>query len=211
MPRKASLLRRAEKVLGPAPSWVGRCYAVACAFVRHELVEGVAVYGHWLGPVNKKSIFAGRPGFVQHGWVIRPGGTIVDPTQWCFYAVRPYVFEGKDTNSYYDEGGNKWRAAARSRRPPPFEQSDEVLDVGVGVMNTQTWNFVERLLQLDYSEQAPGELSLSQLQWLAHAPPQELGAHAPFVFDALEKLGKRALIPIDNYHMVQRLRMRPGV
>ena len=45
-------LREVERALGePATAWVARCYEIACAIVERKLVDGVAVYGHWTGPI----------------------------------------------------------------------------------------------------------------------------------------------------------------
>ncbi len=197
----------AERVLGiPAKDWEGACYGIACAFVKNKLADGVAVYGHWRGPVAEKSIFFNKSslGFVQHGWVLLPDNSIIDPTRWCFEAVKPYVYKGP--NDHYDEGGNAWRAQQRSRIPPDYDKTQKHFKLTTKVMPEQTWHFVEKLLMLESWEQPRGEVTFEQLLWLANTDPKELGAHAPYVYDALDKLGKHAFIPIDNYRMVQRMR-----
>lgn len=99
---KIPTLKECEKAIGePASTWVGRCYEIACKIVDAGLVsrkhglDGVAVYGHWLGPISPRSHFADRVrvGFVQHGWIYVEGhGIVIDPTRWVFEAKRPYLY-----------------------------------------------------------------------------------------------------------------------
>ena len=88
-----------EAAIGiPAEKWKGRCYAIACAIVEFNLVEGTAVYGHWTGPIAATSLFANRRdlGFCHHGWIILKDGRVLDPTRWVFESVDPYIFVGED-------------------------------------------------------------------------------------------------------------------
>lgn len=200
-----------ERVLGEkAERWEARCFEIASRFVAKKLVEGVAVYGHWRGPVHPRSRFYAKSQavpFVQHGWVLLPDNRVVDPTRWCFEAVKPYVFYG-DNEGEYDEGGNLWRAAQRGPLPRYDALEDVTIEITKEVMDAPTWSFVEKYLELDYTiaEQPVGELTREQLLYLAHAPPQQLGEHAGAIYEALSKLGEGALVPIDNRRMVERSR-----
>jgi hypothetical protein len=193
-----------EEVLGEkAPLWAGRCYEISSRIVAAGLLDGTAVYGHWLGPVHPKSPFAGGRPFVQHGWVVFPNDRrVLDPTRWVFEHEEPYLFLG-DPGKLYDEGGNEWRGATRGP-VPSFDVSEKQFDFDKRVMDTATWKFVERYLEIDYmdEDQVPGVLSKQQVFWLANAPLADLGPHAKTVYDALVKKGEEALIPIDNFRRV---------
>ncbi len=48
------LLKEAEIAIGiPAARWEGRCFEIASELVAAGVVKGVAVYGHWNGPIAK--------------------------------------------------------------------------------------------------------------------------------------------------------------
>lgn len=96
--KKPLTVKRVEKVLGQrASKWKGNCFGIAGALVAKKLVEGVAVYGFYHGPIAKTSMFAGRA-FTHHGWVLQPDGTVVDPTRWVFEDVEPYIYVGHPKN-----------------------------------------------------------------------------------------------------------------
>jgi len=203
-------LKRAEKVLGePATKWAGRCYEIACRLVDRGAVKGVAVYGHWLGPVHPKSRFYRTgPLFVQHGWVILPDKRVLDPTRWVFEHIAPYLYIGPA--DHYDEGGTQFRAAT-SGLPPRWDPEEEQHFFDYTVLPYGTaWAFIEKLLRLDREldrpDYEPGQMSDAQLFWLANADPAMLGVHAATIYAAIDKLGRRALIPLDNWLRVQRER-----
>lgn len=102
---KIPSVEECARVLGePAEKWAGRCYEIAHLFVDAGLVPGgVAVYGHWTGPIHPASRFAGRRtlGFTQHGWVwVEDEGVVVDPTRWAFEMRTPYVYVGEEPNDW---------------------------------------------------------------------------------------------------------------
>lgn len=104
-PKKMKLptLAACEKALGEkAETWVARCYEISCRIVAAGLVEGEAVYGHWLGKVHPRSHFAdrGRMPFIQHGWILLKDGSILDPTRWVFEAVSPYLYVGSPPDEW---------------------------------------------------------------------------------------------------------------
>ena len=113
-------LRQVERSLGPASAWKGRCFEIASGVVAAGLVRGTAVYGHWLGPVHKRSIFhrGGKGPAVQHGWIVlEDDPRVLDPTRWAFEAKKPYLFLGAP-GRFYDEGGNEWRRKRRGSSTP---------------------------------------------------------------------------------------------
>lgn len=194
-----------ERVVGePAAAWAGRCFEIASTIAASGLLKGTAVYGHWLGPVDPRSHFGKKGGapFVRHGWIVLPSPDerVFDPTRWAFGTGKPALYLGKA--DHYDEGGNEWRAAMR-RSPPRFDPSERRVDVPESIMDSATWRFVEEFLGIDLEQEA-GTLSKSQLFWLANAPLVELGPHARGVYDAIERLGEEALVPIDNFRRVKQ-------
>lgn len=203
-------LAEAQRRLGEASMWAGRCYEIACAFIAAGLVRGTAVYGHFLGRINPESYFGDRHGapFVQHGWVLLPDGRVFDPTRFGFENNKgeaPYLHVGPLTADY-DEGGNKFRKALRPP-PPEFDPSDRMIVFSQSDLPGKPWTHVEKLLRIDYTygEQEPGTLSFEQVAWLANASFEDLQPHAAAIYDALEAVGEEALIPIDNRRKAQRL------
>ena len=94
-----------KRIKVPSSKWKGRCFEIASALVDANLVKGVAVYGHWIGPIARSSHFADRRqmGFTNHGWVIlEDNETVVDPTRWVFEARQPYIFVGKKEMECFD-------------------------------------------------------------------------------------------------------------
>lgn len=193
------------KALGPTEGWKGNCFFIASQLVDKGLVTGgVAVYGHWLGPIAKTSHFGPRRGmpFCQHGWVLMPDKSIIDPTRWVFEDVEPYIFHGTNDEGYYDEGGNEFRMM-QIGPPPEYDPEEKHYEITKHVMRSVTWNFVEKILAIG-TDQEPGLLTLSQIHWLAKLSPERLGEHQAGVYRALEKLDRKALIPIDNYLAYER-------
>jgi hypothetical protein len=204
---KKPSLKECERLVGsPALRWKKRCYEIATLFVNAGIVDGVAVYGHWLGPIHPNSCFAAKSaaGFCRHGWVKLADGSIVDPTRWCFEAVSPYVFHGPNCGKY-DEGGNQLRAKVMGP-PPEFDPFEARFDASKNVMDYATWNFVEKFLDVDYAftDQEPGTLTRSQLFYLANSPPDVLGVHTAGVYNWLIAVGRKAAIPIDNFMKYER-------
>lgn len=102
-PRRLPTLAECEKAIGEkAQAWVARCYEISCAIVKAGLVDGDAVYGHWIGPVSPKSHFARARGlpFVPHGWILLKDGRVLDPTRWVFENVEPYLYVGAPPNDW---------------------------------------------------------------------------------------------------------------
>jgi len=92
-----------EAAIGiPAQQWKGRCFEIASLMVKHGVVKGRAVYGHWTGIIQPSSYFGDRAGmsFCNHGWVLLDDGeTVVDPTRWVFEDKRPYIFVGSEADA----------------------------------------------------------------------------------------------------------------
>jgi hypothetical protein len=102
-PRELPSLAQCEKAIGEkAEKWVARCYEISCAIVAAGLVDGEAVYGHWIGDVAPGSHFAerGRLPFIPHGWILLKDGRVLDPTRWVFEDVDPYLYVGEEPDHW---------------------------------------------------------------------------------------------------------------
>ena len=109
----------AKQIKWPLDKWPGNCYGIAQAMVEAKVVRGKAIYGHYHGYINSKSIFAGRP-FTHHGWISCPrGGVLVDPTRWVFECAQPYIYLGTTADPDYDAGGNWLRMQMLPALPEP--------------------------------------------------------------------------------------------
>jgi len=200
--------KKVAKTIGmPLKRWPGNCFAIASQMVKHKIISGTAVYGHWLGPIAENSFFAPKAhlGFVQHGWVQRPDGSIVDPTRYVFEAVKPYVYEGP--SDHYDEGGNRFRMAVLGA-PPKFDPDEEQIEITKTDLPTPAWKHVERILKLDdayYEGVEPGTVTRDQLIWLARVSPNLLMQHALAVYRCLYRHDLLAFVPLDNRLMVERI------
>lgn len=130
-PRKARrlpTLAECEKAIGErAQAWVARCYEVSCAIVSAKLVDGVAVYGHWLGDVAPGSHFANRARalFVPHGWILLDDSRVLDPTRWVFENVEPYLYVGEPPDPWGTEPCENCRLLKEEHRDGgPEDQCD---------------------------------------------------------------------------------------
>ena len=190
--RRFSIEEAAERI-GLAPElWAGECYGVACDFTEKELVEGVAVYGHYLGLIHEESLFSSlrHVGFCQHGWVSLPDGSVLDPTRWVFEHTKPYIYEGPADD--YDEGGNKLRKTLRGACPP-FAGTSTIV-----ALDESTASFVRQLA-------GDEPLDDRRLAWIANTPLAELGTFAPAIYEAIRRAGYGALIPFDNERAAERM------
>lgn len=103
-PKPLPTLAECEKALGEkAETWVARCYEISYRIVAAGLVDGEAVYGHWLGDVAPRSHFADRGhrlAFIPHGWILLKDGRVLDPTRWVFEDVAPYLYIGEEPDHW---------------------------------------------------------------------------------------------------------------
>jgi hypothetical protein len=186
---KPYLIAKAIKL--PVKEWPGNCFYVATQCVLKKVIKGTPRYGHWLGPVDSKSMFAKNKavGFARHGWV-EVGARIFDPTRWVFENVKPYIYFGK--NDFYDIGGNAFRIATRSD-PPAFSPTENQVVLGVPL---KVHAFIKRLLADPFQNRI--EYSKGQIFWLANCSPDELHPYAKEIYRALIKSNCGACIPYDN-------------
>jgi hypothetical protein len=178
------------------------------------LIDGAtAVYGHYLGPVAPGTLFSGRHGFVQHGWVELADGRVLDPTRWAFEGVEPYLYVG--VRDHYDEGGNQLRRQLQGEAP--MFDTERVVNITPRMLPTAAWKWMEEILSLQghLADEGyePGDVSFMQLVWIANLDPRTMGCdgeHAVDIYAMLDKLNQSALIPLDNQLMVEKGRHRKG-
>lgn len=178
-------------IMVPVKRWRGHCWEIAALMVQHRVIEGATRYGHWVGPVAKKSMFYARP-IVHHGWIELPDGRVCDPTRFEFEQVAPYIYLGRA--DHYDAGGNIYRLA--TERPVPAPAPDEARQFALDLTD-QARAHVTLLLSW------PGpSYSFGQLFWLANLALCRLHPHALDIFTAIRGAGQAALIPRDNDDLV---------
>jgi hypothetical protein len=173
----------------PLSEWPGNCYGIACAILKAGLVEGRAVYGHFLGTSAPGSIFYGKP-LVHHGWIETPDGKIVDPTRWVFECAQPYLFvsptrETKD----YDEGGNVYRL--KTEKPAPaFNPKEQLFS-----LSAEAVPMINGMLK---RPNADNQVCISEMFWLANLSLYTLSDMAKPLYEELERLDMLSLVPVDN-------------
>ncbi len=187
----------------PVEDWAGRCHEIACKIVWKGIVQGSIRYGHYLGPVSRRSFFASKRHlpFIRHGWIEVATNQIIDPTRWVFEATDPYIYEGE--NDFYDTGGNRLREMLEAPPPgyhdrPAGVQESWFQPVPLDVPElTELW--IRDRLNLPRDAPHP---NLNQVAWLANLSVNRLGIHAPWIFSAIKDAGHQTLIPIDNYDLI---------
>lgn len=187
----------AKKIGIPVKRWEGKCHEISALFLKHKIVTGELRYGHFLGKVSKKSIFGSRL-IIQHGWVEKKGGTVVDPTRWTLEAVKPYIFVGTG-NGEYDIGGNRFRMENIGLPPEPQGAITTLMlgkKVKVKVCTLLNLNADAR------SHKLP--LALSQVFFLSNLAPEVLQPHAVEIYQALARAKHQALIPLDNWQWIMK-------
>ena len=178
----------AGKIGVPLHDWPGNCYAIATRIVEAGIVEGRAVYGHYLGPVAKGSIFSGR-GLIRHGWIVTKTGRIIDPTRWVFDNSTPYILDTGAQDPAYDEGGNGLMRAMQ-RPVPDHDAMGKKIELPV-----EAQGLITTLL----GRSAPqSHLCWAEAHWLATLSLGVLGEHARELYATLVAAGLQALIPWDN-------------
>jgi hypothetical protein len=176
----------------PAEKWHGNCYGIATGIVEAELIDGVAVYGHYLGDIAKDGYWGRRVDlpFVQHGWILLPDDRILDPTRFSFENKDPYIYIG-DGDMDYDEGGDMWRAS--QVKPCPPTRGAKVKDKGWELDDNETVTF-HTLTGTPFDE-----MSAEQAFWVANLPYAALAPHIPVVYPVLGRYDLKGFVPLDNW------------
>ena len=190
-------LRKVEKAIGiPAKKWNGRCHEIAGLMLDRKLVEGKLRYGHWIGPISPKSIFANYPqGLIRHGWIELKDGRVVDPSRFGFENKEPYIYIGP--NDHYDAGGNKFRL--NNMKPAPNYSGAEK-KITLSLKGYLARALVQEMLGLT-GKGSKISITMRQAFWLANLPLQTFNGLAKPVYEALIEANLGALIPYDNREM----------
>jgi hypothetical protein len=204
----ALTLEKCEKGIGmPSREWAGKCYQISCMIVDAGLIKGDPVYGHFRGAIHPHSYFGIRASmpFVQHGWIILPGGAnVLDPTRFAFEDKDPCLYWGPN-DSDYDEGGNRWRMSQRKPLPEHFpgekiKRIDLLADLRAPVRS-----HLMAILNLTGKE-ARTPIPSSWVMWLANLSYDELRPFNLEIYATMKALGCEAFVPIDNFRRAERER-----
>lgn len=172
----------------PVGAWPGNCYAIACQMLKAQLVDGRAVYGHYLGFVKPGTMFHGKS-IVRHGWIETSDGRLVDPTRWVFEGVVPYIYVAALPNPEYDEGGNIFML--KNQRPTPEHDPEKA---SLEIPNDAR----ELISTLLCRDQVQNRLMVSEAFWLGNLSLIALKERAAPLYAALVAMGQEEVIPIDN-------------
>ena len=177
----------------PAEKWHGQCYGIAKGIAEAGLVEGDAIYGHYLGDIDKDGYWGRRKElpFVQHGWILLPDDRILDPTRFSFENEEPYIYIG-DGGTDYDEGGDMWRAALLKPCPTP-SGNRKVKDAGWELDTNETFTF-QLLTGTPFDK-----MTTEQTFWIANLPYAALAPHIPIVYPVLGRYDLKGFVPFDNW------------
>jgi len=181
-------IKHLEAVLDlPAEQWHGKCTLLAKAAAQLIGTSCHEIYGHYIGPIDDGSFWAGRKshGFVQHGWVLLDDGRVLDPTRWSFENCEPYIYIGSVGDRDYDEGGNQWREMAI--KPCPLEPGRPLGFKLSAHEESAIREFVD----------VP-KIGSNQLFWLANYSYDGLGPHLGTIYGILMENNMSAYIPWDN-------------
>tara|TARA_B100000614_G_scaffold262909_1_gene300518 strand:+ start:87376 stop:88005 length:630 start_codon:yes stop_codon:yes gene_type:complete len=194
----------AEAIDIPLEEWHGNCFAIAVAILKAGLVEGEAVYGVYQGPISADGFWADRRKLagtigVHHGWIDLRNGQILDPTRWSFENVEPYIHETRRDDEEYDAYGMRLRSQLQQPCPTkkPCDQIKS-LDLSEGARAT-----VCTLMGRENEIGSNGDMSVSQVFWLANLDPQLLGEYAVEIYNAITNANFGAFIPIDSDQFVR--------
>ncbi len=164
--------------------WPGKCTLVVDRVLKTGLIQGRAMYGHYLGYIHPDAEFFGGRSFTHHGW-IENKGKVIDCTRWVFENVPPYIYVADLDRNEYDFGGNL--LAARMRSPLPEFNSDE-----------KTFVLPKKLAFLKnfgFKKQC----SFSQAFWAANIPIFQMELkNAEALYKWLSDNDMEGLIPYDN-------------
>lgn len=191
-----------EALMLPADNWHGMCAGISSGIISAGLVEGHAVYGHYLGDIATDGFWGRRKHhwFVQHGWILLPDGRVLDPTRFSFENKPPYIYLW-DNKTDYDEGGNKFRSAMN--KPCPKAEDSER---GLMSKPARPWDVsqeesqaIESLVGTPFAE-----ISFEQGYWIANLPYEDIASVVGLVYKALGRNGGKAYIPLDNWRRAER-------
>lgn len=187
----------------PAEKWPSNCYGISTLILDSGILDDFQdkhgklflTFGKYTGPVASNSIFAGKP-IIQHGWLESPNGFVVDPTRWVFEPEFTDIWAG--VISDYDMGAARLNLRMRPHVPDADEKMIRIL-----VNDTDILRIIDQLLEGKAEAQNTGQVSMTQLHWLANLPLEKLGDQAERVYSALKTSDAAGLIPQDNRKWIE--------
>lgn len=197
-----------EAVIGPSEQWKGNCYGVAEAILQSGLLQPVidrfgliqVTYGQYFGVVLSGNQFSGKA-FVRHGWLEIEEGIVIDPTYWVFVNEEPELRVCGIED--YDMAARRLRSVVlKDNNAPEFQEADGVIRWTVN--DPDVTSSVAELLGKN-SRVNDGLITVNQVRWLGNRPLSELRSNAPAIYGAIDLLGFRAMIPLDNRRYVEAL------
>lgn len=218
-----SLAQCEEAVGESADEWVSRCFEISVK-ISQRLSIGRPVYGHWTGSIAESSLFAARRhvGWVQHGWILLPDESVLDPTRWVFENSFPYIHRSIEgdwqetcvhcghTELNHDEEcdaciNEDSECAGFDPIDWPYDEGGNALREMMGSKPCPEYNPDEKV-EADFGE-AQGYVyalvggkgfSKWQLAWVANLPLKMLAEYPVVIYNELVRLKFGAFIPIDN-------------
>lgn len=223
-------LAEVEKAIGlEVPKWAGQCFGIACAVSdAYPELGGTALYGHYHGDICHGSIFYGRGGIVQHGWIQLPDGSVLDPTRWAFDSPdKPYLYHSTrdddlagqfvcmDCELTEDEHGRDLDDCGHFR--PGVDRSVEDYDEGGNRYRAdnirpfpafngarEVEGFEPPLTDMVQAMKGEQEIwSVEQLQWLSNLPYDVVSGPTLLYIKNNYSLGC-AFVPVDNMRRAER-------
>ena len=187
-------ISQVENIIGvKSEKWVANCYYISTLLVKHGVVEGKAVFGKYLGKVDKKSPFYGNT-FINHGWIETPNGEIIDPTRWVFESTEPYIYESNIKNIDYDRGSNVIKKLLKTDAPS-FNKNSKVVDIE----NLQIEAIFKTLLK---EKKEDKKISIEQLIWVGSLSLGDLNYFAKPLFAWYKDNALSVFIPVDNFETI---------
>jgi len=154
----------------------------------------------YTGDVLKGNQFSGKP-LIRHGWLELEEGIVIDPTYWVFVNEEPGLRVcGVEE---YDMAARRLRSVVlKDHGAPEFKDEDGV--VRWPINDPDVTRAVHDLLG-QQSRVDEGLITKNQARWLGNRPLSDLKTNAAPIYRALDLLGSRAFIPLDNRKYVESL------
>lgn len=201
-------IQQIEVAIGPSETWKGNCYGVADALLNSGLLQPVidqfgmiqVAYGQYFGVVLKGNQFSDKA-LIRHGWLELEEGIVIDPTYWVFVNEEPELRVCGIED--YDMAARRLRSIVlKDNDAPEYDDADGV--VRWTINDPAVTKAVHALLG-KRSRVEEGLITINQVRWLGNRPLSDLKNDAAAIYRAIDMLGYRAFIPLDNRNYVRSL------
>ena len=201
-------IQQIEAVIGPPETWKGNCYGVADALLNSGLLQPVidqfgmmqVTYGQYFGVVLKGNQFSDKA-LIRQGWLELEEGIVIDPTYWVFVNEEPELRVCGIED--YDMAARRLRSIVlKDNDAPEYDEADGV--VRWTINDPAVTKAVHALLG-KRSRVEEGLITINQVRWLGNRPLSDLKNDAAAIYRAVDMLGYRAFIPLDNRNYVRSL------